>query len=510
MLRSDPKGACRKHGYDTSGRILRTLSVFSAASLATTLAIAQANNMSAPLAPLIAPPTPMPVIAPALPVSVEDQQARRTGGWNVVPSVNLTETYSDNVAYVPSASAQGGWITGVTPGIRIEGAGARVKGFFDYRLHGLAYSNQSQLNHSQNALNSFMTIEAMENWFFVDALANISQQNRSAFGASVTDGAAGTSSNRTETTVLQVSPYIRGKISDTAVYQLRFNGSSSRTSNGAVVATETGEWVGRIKNAPSSSRLGWALDGTSLAVHSDTVGKKEDSRIYGSLIYDIVPELHASVIYGYESSDFANSTRQSSTTPGFGLEWSPSERTQAAIVKEKRVFGDGRSLVLSHRTPLTAWRYSDQKDIGVFPNQIAGGQQSSAFGLMSDLLASSIPDPLAREQAVRTRMEQIGVHAGSNLLSGGFVTSQIFVSRIREGSALLLGSTNTVTLTLGQSDRQSIGLGTDTAVDSASSSTNIRQRHLSAAWSHRLSPLSTITLVASQLHTEDLAATSIN
>ena len=436
----------------------------------------------------------------------EEKRIRRTMPWRIVPGIALWETYTDNVTRAPSASAQSGWIRELVPSLRIEGIGPRVSGLFDYRLRDLSYANMSQLNSRQNLLNSNVTIEAAENWFFVDARASITQQNTSAFAAT-TPNFASASSNQTETTVFQLSPYLRGKVSDIAAYQIRFNQTNSRTSNNTLPATETAEWVARIKNTPSSSKLGWSLDSDALAIRNDAAGKRQDGRIRGTLIYDIYPELHASVMYGRENTDYASSTMQSSNTPGIGVEWSPGARTQFAAVKERRFFGDGRSLVLSHRTPLVALKYTDDKDATVMPNQIAAGGQGSVYALMSDLLTSSIPDPVARGQAVKSRLEQTGVSAISGTI-GGFVTSRIFVSHNRDASAVLIGRTNTITLTLSQRDRQSIGLGATSVTDSFSSSADIRQQIESGAWVHRLSPLSTMTLTASRLHTIGLSTTS--
>jgi len=437
--------------------------------------------------------------APVAPQLPQAQPARRaTARWQIIPQVTLSETYSDNVARAAAGSTQSGWVRDLSPGIGVTGAGPRVGGTFNYRLRDLAYSNQPQLNSRQNLLSSFATIEALENWLFIDARASITQQSTSAFAAQAQD-LAGTGSNQTETTVYQVSPYLRGKFSDTAAYQIRFNQTGSHTNNGAVPATETSQWVQRIRNLPSSSKVGWSFDSDAMTIRNSTLGKKQNGRVSGSLIYDIYPELHASLMYGREMSNYAGSGTQISTTPGFGLEWSPGARTQFAAVKERRSFGEGHSLRFSHRTPLLALLYSDTKDASVMANQIASAGQSSAYAMMSDLLTSSIPDPEARGQAVRSRLEQTGVSATS--AGGGFVTSRIFISRNREASAVLLGRRNTMTLTLNQRDSQSIGLGAATVTDSFSSSTDIRQQTASLAWTHRLSPSSTLTNSLSRLHT---------
>jgi len=437
--------------------------------------------------------------------SSEGQHARRVTPWRIVPRISLSETYSDNVTHAAPGFVQSGWMRDLTPGISITGAGPRVSGSLDYRLRDLAYANQSRLNNRQNLLSAFATVEAAENWLYVDARASVTQQNTSAFGAPAQDF-AGAGSNRTETTVYQVSPYMRGRFGNIANYHIRFNQTGSDNGNSvASQATTTSEWVARVRNAPSSSKLGWSYDSNVLIVRNDTVGKRQNGRIRGSLLYDIQPELHASLIYGRENSDYATSTTQATDTSGFGFEWSPSARTQVAAVKERRSFGEGHSLLLSHRTPVVALKYTDTKDISIMPNQIAAGGRGSIQALMSDLLTSSIPDPAARAQAVRSSLGQ----AGTSPATGGFVTSNIFISRNREASAVLLGRRNTLTMTLRQQDSQSMGVGAASLADSFSLSSNISQQTASASWAYRLSAKSTLTNSLSSLHSLGSGATSI-
>lgn len=439
----------------------------------------------------------------------EPRRYRRFEAWAITPSIRFTETYSDNVTQTPSAEARGGWITSVSPGIRLRGVGPRVSGLVDYRLHALRYSDQLQPNSTQNALNSFISVEALDDWFFVDVRANISQQNRSAFSSSVTNDAA-TGSNRSETSAVQLSPHLRGRVPDMIDYQLRFSGTEGHVSGGVVPATRTTEWVGRIKNAPTSSPFGWTLDGTQIRIRNSSIGEKEDSRVHGSVIYDVMPDLHVLASYGQEVTDFADLAKRRSRTTGLGFEWSPSVRTQFAAVKTRRFFGDGHSVGFKHRTARVAWNLTDVRDANAMPNQLLAADGGSAFELMADLLASGIPDPVAREKAVNARFEQAGIHGGSNLLTGGFVTSRVFVSRNRQASVLMLGRVSTVTLTLNRRDAQALGAIAATGADSFSASRDIRQQNLSAAWSYQLSPFSSVTLVASRLRTEGLSTAGLD
>ncbi len=424
--------------------------------------------------------------------------------WRVIPRIGVSETYTDNVMRASSTLARSDWISALSPGIRIEGAGPRVRGSLDYQLTKFLYANQSGLNNTQNSMNSEVTLEAVQDWLFVDAHARISQLNTSAFGTTTTD-ATGANTNRSESSVLQLSPYVRGMISGAAVYQLRYSGTTSRTSNSVVPETKSSQWLGSIKNAPSTSLLGWSVDGSTMTIHNAIMGDRDDSRIRGSLMYALYPEFHVSISEGIETNSLAGLGRQRTTVHGIGLEWSPGARTQVAAVSEKRFFGTGHSLLLSHRTPLLGLRFADTKDVSL-PVQLTAGGQGTISDVLDELLRSSIPDPESRSAAVRSHLERTGIPASSPG-SSGFLTSSVSILHRQQASVAMLGKTNTITLTWNRSNYQSVG-GSLGLVDNVTSSTHLSQNGYSAAWAVRLSPHSSMTLVESWLNTKDLIATN--
>jgi len=47
--------------------------------------------------------------------------------WEIVPTLSVGETYTDNVSLTPDAVRQGAWVTQVSPGIAIAATGARLR-----------------------------------------------------------------------------------------------------------------------------------------------------------------------------------------------------------------------------------------------------------------------------------------------------------------------------------------------------------------------------------------------
>lgn len=438
----------------------------------------------------------------------QEPQARaeeppRERAWKITPDLKLGMTYSDNLTLAPAAAALSGWVTDITPGIRVEGRSARLRGYFDYRLHNVYYANRPGLDNRQNLLSSLLTLEAVEKRFFIDARASISQLNRSAFGATPTD-VTSAMPNRVETSVYQVSPYVRGRISDIALYQVRFNATYGSTSGASSGNSTSSQWVASVRNASPSVKLGWQLEGSTLSAQSSATGTSETARARAGLIYQARPELHFTVFEGIETINVPGSARRSAQTPGAGVAWNPGPRTQVAVIREKRFFGTAQNLQISHRTPLMAFRYSEDKDAVVLPLVIAAAGPGSLHALMSDLQASSIPDPIQRAQAVNVQLARAGLQAETSAV-GGFDSSRMLLRHNRQASAVMVGRRNTLTLTWTRVNLQALGTLSG-AADSFSLSPSIRQEGLSFAWASRLSALSSLTVQASRLHSAGATA----
>ncbi len=429
--------------------------------------------------------------------------------WRITPQLSVSETYTNNAALMPAALAERSWVTESTPGIRIEKAGVRSRVYLDFRLNDFRYSSNSRLNNTQRLLTSFATLETIDNWLFFDASVNITQQNRSAFNISGAPNVSGPNGNRVETTTNQISPYVRGKFSDIAKYQIRLIEADIRANDASMPNTRGRQWIGFIKNARVISGFGWSVDGSALRFRNDVVGKSYDERIRGTLNYEINARLHVSVVGGSEATNFSGvQNNDHASTSGVGIEWSPGERTQFAAVREKRFFGNSHSFSFKHRTALSVWNFSSTKDVLPPTGQQNAGALGTVSSLLADLLAASIPDPIAREAAVRQRLEDFGIGANP-ASSGGFATGRPSLVRNDEASVAVRGVYNTITLS--STRRLQIGLGPSSGgSDSFSQSNDILQRGVNLNWAYRLSPISTASLVVTSLRTEGLSVTGLD
>lgn len=426
--------------------------------------------------------------------------------WVVSPRVTVAEIYSNNMGLTPVLQ-QSGFISNAAPGVRIDGSGARFQAFLDYRRDYLFYHGNSQWDREQNLLNSYARLEAVDNWMYVDASANIDQRTVSAFGPVSLD-TRNASSNQTETRTTQIAPFISGRVGATADYLVRLNSVDSRSDDPTLADTRVDQFVASIKNMPTSGVIGWFGDATGTNITNDIIGKRYNTRVWGGLIVPLGAHVHLSASTGRENTNYSTVDRETTSTPGIGVEWSPNRHTQLAALREKRFFGYGHNALIAFRTARVAWRYTDTRDVAVLPIQLAGYNPSTVQTLMADLLDASVPDSFERNRAVRTRMDLLGAAADMPSI-GGVQTSRSYLERDRIGSVAWMGVRNMVTLSLHQLDQELLAFS-PTANDSFLNSTKIRERGTSFAWLYRVTPLTTLNLALVRLKTDGLDAGAQN
>lgn len=425
--------------------------------------------------------------------------APRADAWHLSPSIAVRETYSDNFLLAPGESARGGWYTDVLPGLRAELAGARARGFLDFRLDARRHPGDSRHDDTRRFLQSQATLEPVERVLFVDARADVTQENLSAFGAASTPDQPSAGGNQVETAVLRLAPRAQGEAPGVARWRVRYEAADVRTDAPSVADTRTDGWEASLESPSPAGRIGWALRAASQGARNDLAGQRDSRRWDGRLSVSVTPHLALSAIAGREESDLAGPPRVRADTPGLGIAWTPGERTRLAAVFERRHFGDGHSFLFAHRTARLALRLSSVRDAAVFPGLRTVGE-SAARGLMEDLLAPTLADPEARAREARRRLDEAGIAAFSQLGSATLTASPILF-RVDEASVAYAGARSTVTVSATRREQRTIGapLGAAAAPDDA-----FRQRGIDANWSWRLTRVTTVTLHATALRTRGL------
>lgn len=472
--------------HSKPSRNVGTLCVLGALGLAT-LGHAQtgpANSLSS------APPAP---VAAAEGEAEQGRATQRT--MSLVPRLSLETSWSSNVRQGQGTGEGSDFVASVQPGLRLAANGDRLKGYADYSLRRLFYASNSSLNRSENALRAFGTAELAENFAFIDVSGNISQQAISAFSPQPGND-LGASQNRTETSVYRVSPYVRGLIGDWANYQARYSRTATRSKSSLVASDHDADDLSlQVSSASQLRGLGWMLDLNRQEVDYDNGRSFESDRARLYLNHAVSPQLTLSVFPGWESNNYLSTDKDSNATLGGRVQWAPSERTSLSALLEKRFFGRAYSLSAEHRTPRTAWRYSNSRDASATPNQNVTTSLGPLYDLLFFQFASIEPDPVARAQLVQAYLIANGLD-GSTSVDLGFLVSSVSLARRQDLGLTLIGRRDTLSFLLAQSETSR--LTQTTLSGDLGSSAFVRQHGFSISYSRRLTPQASLNVLASQ------------
>jgi uncharacterized protein (PEP-CTERM system associated) len=414
--------------------------------------------------------------------------------WRVESRVTMQETLTDNVA-PGQAGKTSEQITELAPGLRVRGDTARLKMYLDYQLRQLYYAQGSRGAQTQNSLNSFGTLEAVEKLFFVDMSGTVSRQNISSFGVQ-SPSYYSSNSNSTETTNIRVSPYLRGKLGGYANYEARYSRSALRAKSSAASESDITDWRGSVNGDTPLTSLGWAAEGNRQQYDYSLGRKAESDSIRGRLTYRVNPQVKLLASVGRESNDFTTSSKQSWNNFGYGVEWRPTERTQTSAQREKRFFGYGHGVSIDHRFRHSAVRYTDNQDIASAPNQTATAGLGNIYDLIYSQMTSSIEDEAARAAFVSDYLQRLGIPPDTQV-NAGFLTSQVTKMRRQELSYFLRGARNMLTLAASRSrnERLASGLGMG---DDFSTASAVTQQGFNIGLSHQLTPETSLNVTGAR------------
>ncbi len=429
--------------------------------------------------------------------NAQDTGSRRL--ISIIPRVSMTETLTDNVA-LATTNRQSEQITELTPGLRVTSDAGRVKGYFDYALNTRVYAQNTSGRSSQNALNTFGTFEAVDNFAFLDFSGAISQQAISALGVQ-SSNAASINGNSTESTTLRMSPYLRGRLSSVAQYEARFSLTSNRTQSLLVSDVQTRDYSLNLKNQNTGSRLGWSLNATQQAIVYSAARSTESENLSGSVSYAIDPQINVSITAGQESNNFTSTAKQSNWTSGWALNWSPSDGTKVTLSRQNRSFGESHNISVDHRTGRTVWRLSDSQDITSTPSQTSIGSIGSTYDLYFSQFASLEPDPIKRAALVTSFLQTNGISASAPVISS-FLTSAVSLQRRQDLSFSLLGLRDTVIFIATRSATSRVDT-ISTTLDDLSNATVVYQNGISVSYAHRLTPDTAMNVLTSIQQSSD-------
>jgi uncharacterized protein (PEP-CTERM system associated) len=281
------------------------------------------------------------------------------GDWKIVPRVSGEELYTDNVN-LSQQDKQSDFITIIRPGISIEREGAaRSHLSLDYSLDFTRYLRDTQRKSTRQYLQAEAGAEVIEDIFFVDGEASITQQSivntGAESGTAITDN-----SNRTEVVSTSVNPNIRHHFRNWADSRFDYVLSHVQVADESIDTTTTQRYGTVLSSGREFSLLRWTAETrTQTTEHSNS--NREDERRLAQLTMQYTDRL---IFQPIASVGFEQIKDNTLTSPPDGLIWSlgglfqPGPRTRIEATHGQR-YGDPNTSLdasydLSARTTIKA------------------------------------------------------------------------------------------------------------------------------------------------------------
>lgn len=416
--------------------------------------------------------------------------------WKITPTLNLLETYTDNVTLATRGNEISDFITQINPGISLTGTGARLKVNLNYTMQNLFYANQSNQNTTMHQLSSRANAILIKNLFFLDSTANISQQTISLQGPLTTNN-ENITNNRTTVKTYSISPYILHNFSNFATTQARYTHNAVYTDVGGLPGSQSDSILLSLTSGSAFHTLGWGLNYNKQKIDGlgtlGTLGTSIESEQYmGNLHYRVSSKFSLTGTSGYQKFSYtsiAGVSAGSSWTTGFI--WTPSERTNITANTGKAFFGTTYTLMASHHTRRSTWNLSYNQNITTTRDQFMIPATINTASFLNQLWTPNIPDSVMRQQTVDAFIRDNGLSA-SIFDPINILTNQFFLQKRLQATVALSGTKNTLVFSMFHMLREAQTLGNaNSALSGANNFTlnnNTKQIGGNALWSHQISP----------------------
>lgn len=353
------------------------------------------------------------------------------GDLKIEPSVELRQTFTDNIDLDTDETKKSAFITEVVPSLTVRSTSARLVGALDVSpVLREQSAGEAEGFDIAGDLAGFGTLEAYERVFFIDAQASVSQQvlnNRDV----------ASTGNENDVITYRVSPYLRHRFGGAADGEARYLFSEVIVRNsgdgaGNVAASDTTTQSIRLslKNPNESTRLKWSVFGLALEEsrsNDDDISRRETG---GEIEYAIARSFGVILGAGFQKFDDGEALNEvDGPTWLAGVRWTPGPRTDLRATIGERDDGSNFAMDFSYkfssRTKLTA-NYSkilqtSQRRLNRTLSDIDVGDESDDLIDQNTELAFN-PDPSSfsiNDQTTETETFRIGLNGvrGRNAFS---------------------------------------------------------------------------------------------
>jgi uncharacterized protein (PEP-CTERM system associated) len=331
--------------------------------------------------------------------------------WKVIPTLQVRESYSDNVGNQSDDQARGSFVSEAAPSLSVTGIGPRLKfnGSAEWRKYAYSNTDTPNVRNSDRRYQATAEAIAVKELLYVDASAASSRQAVSAFGPVPNNSY--TANNGTNISTWSISPYLRHRFGSTATMTARLSRDSVQGGSGSGFGNSLASTRALdVTSGPAFPDLGWNVHYSHQDMSAQRSGNTTTENSLAGLQYRATQHLSLTSTVGYDKYEYralAERTRGRSWSGGFI--WQPSSRTKVAASLGRRYYGKTGSFDGSYRTPHSVWSLAYSDIVTTTRSQFLLPAALDTAAMLGRLFAGAYPDPVLRQQMVQAYMAQTGL-----------------------------------------------------------------------------------------------------
>ena len=257
--------------------------------------------------------------------------------WDIVPTLAVEETYTDNLRLSPAGAQRSDWVTQLRPGISVAATGAELRLDARYGLQVLQrWRDKSDAVFHQ--LDAKANAELVRKLIFIDAAATVSQQNVSLLGPQAASN-VNITGNRSSVGTFSLSPYLRRDLGATAKIEARYTRStvSSNAPAEASVDSDSDRFDVQLSSGPAYRLLTWNLGYSSEQIQYHQARDVRTETLTAGLKRLVTPTLGVRVNAGYDRNNYVTTgPKPEGASWSIGPEWTPTTRTRLSATAGER------------------------------------------------------------------------------------------------------------------------------------------------------------------------------
>jgi hypothetical protein len=284
----------------------------------------------------------------------------------VTPRLSLSETYSSNVS-LSADNRQEEYITSLSPGVDMHAQGGRARLDLAYTLENLYYARESGRNKTYQQLQGKGDAELIQDWFFLEGGASLSQTVIDP-NQGLTSDNLNVTNNRGDVMTTEVTPILRHAIGTVAEAELRHSHKTVNYGGGSASDAVSDTTSARLANGRHASHFMWGMSYNQTRDNREVGADSERRNSEGHMQYR--PRRWISLV-GYAGREAGTIASQQSFAEGSywsaGVIWEPTPRWLFEATSGDKESRGRVEWTPTERTALKA-NYL-KREVGIYPGE---------------------------------------------------------------------------------------------------------------------------------------------